>query len=258
MWLSSRNVAMQRHLMKKMAVLVADDDPTIRKLVNINLTERDYLVHEAESGEAVIEYLESETPDLIILDLVMPGMKGDEVCFWIRRRGIETPVMVLSAYDDEDLKVRALDAGADDYVTKPFKIEEFMARLRALMRRSTLTDSSPAENKLTFGGLTVDLKARRAFVDGADMHLTRTEIALLATLAENRDSLLTHDELLAKVWGEEYRGSSHYLHVYLGRIRKKMGDKYSPLLETMAGLGYVLHSTLPGEHDGSSPQPERA
>ncbi len=230
--------------MEKLSVLVADDDPRIRKLVNVNLTQRNYLVQEAENGEAVLEYLEQKIPDLIILDLVMPGMKGDDVCLWIRRRGIDIPVMVLSAYDDEDLKVRALDAGADDYVTKPFKAEEFLARLRALMRRAGAPEPSQAENKVIIEGITVDLKGRRAFVDGTDMHLTRTEIALLAALAESHDSVLTHDELLAKVWGEEYRGSSHYLHVYLGRIRKKMGDKYSSLLETVAGLGYVLHSTV--------------
>jgi DNA-binding response OmpR family regulator len=99
----------------------------------------------------------------------------------------------------------------------------------------------PAEAKIQIEGLTIDLKSRRAFVDNADMHLTRTEFALLATLARNGDAVLTHDELLARVWGEEYRGSSHYLHVYLGRIRKKMSDKYSPLLETVAGMGYLLH-----------------
>lgn len=112
------------------------------------------------------------------------------------------------------------------------------------MRR--VGSDSPSEgDKLTVEGLVIDPKSRRAFVDEADMHLTRTEFALLATLAHNADAILTHDELLAKVWGEEYRGSNHYLHVYLGRIRKKMSDKYSSLLETVAGMGYILHSTLP-------------
>ncbi len=232
--------------MDKLTILVADDDPKIRKLINVNLTQRNYLVHEVENGEQAVEYLKDNLPDLIIVDLVMPVMGGTDVCIWVRRHELEVPIMVLSAYDEEDLKVRALDAGADDYVTKPFRAEEFLARLRALIRRSTVTEPSSApDNKISFGGVTVDLKGRRAFVDGSDMHLTRTEIALLAALAENKDAVLTHDELLAKVWGEEYRGSSHYLHVYLGRIRKKMGDKYSSLLETVAGLGYVLHSSLP-------------
>lgn len=231
--------------MDKLSVLVADDDPKIRKLVSINLVQRNHAVHEVEDGQAVLEYLDHAMPDLIILDLIMPVMNGNEVCRWIRRQGIDIPIMILSAHDEEDLKVRALDAGADDYVTKPFKIEEFLARLRALMRRAAPSEDSAAEHKVTIAGIMIDLKARRAYVDGMDMHLTRTEIALLAALAESPDCIVTHTELLAKVWGEEYRGSRHYLHVYLGRIRKKMSDKYSGLLETVAGLGYILHSTPP-------------
>ena len=230
--------------MEKLSVLVADDDPKIRKLVSANLTQRNHLVHEVEDGQAVLEYLDHETPDLIILDLMMPIMNGNDVCLWIRRRGIDVPILVLSAYDEEDIKVHALDAGADDYVTKPFKVEEFLARMRALVRRAGPPDQSAAEHKVVMEGITIDLKARRVYVEGVDIHLTRTEIALLAALAENPDSILTHTELLAKVWGEEYRGSRHYLHVYLGRIRKKMTDKYSGLLETVAGLGYILHSSL--------------
>ncbi len=230
--------------MDKLSVLVADDDPKIRKLVSVNLTQRNHLVHEVEDGQAVLEYLDHETPDIIILDLIMPIMNGNDVCLWIRRRGIDVPIMILSARDDEDIKVRALDAGADDYMTKPFKVEEFLARMRALARRAGPPDPSAAEHKIVVEGITIDLKGRRAYVEGVDIHLTRTEIALLAALAENPDAIITHTELLAKVWGEEYRGSRHYLHVYLGRIRKKMTDKYSGLLETVAGLGYILHSSL--------------
>ena len=231
--------------MGKVSVLVADDDPAIRKLLSVNLSQRNYDVHEAQNGEDVLNFLRQQIPDLLILDLVMPVLNGDEICAWVRGRGSDVPIIVLSAYNEEDLKVRALDAGADDYVTKPFKTEEFLARLRALMRRSNALDEAAADRKMTIEGINIDLKGRRAFVDGADIHLTRTEIALLATLAEHHDAVLTHDELLAKVWGEEYRGSSHYLHVYLGRVRKKIGDKYSALLETVAGLGYVLHSSFP-------------
>lgn len=230
--------------MNKLSILVADDDPKVRKLVSANLVQRNHLVHEVEDGQAVLEYLDHEIPDLIILDLIMPIMNGNDVCLWIRRRGIEIPIMVLSARDEEEIKVRALDAGADDYITKPFKVEELLARMRALVRRAGASDQSAAEHKVIIEGITIDLKGRRAYVEGSDIHLTRTEIAVLAALAENPDAVMTHTELLAKVWGDEYRGSRHYLHVYLGRIRKKMTDKYSGLLETVAGLGYILHSSL--------------
>lgn len=220
--------------------LVVDDDPRVRMLVRVNLEARGYAVQEAATGGEAIALMEQTLPSLIILDLVMPGMGGNEVCTWIRERS-DVPVIVLSAHDEEDLKVRALDAGADDYVTKPFAQEEFMARIRAVMRRVTVPPPKGDDNIVSLRGLTINLKARRAFVNDADLHLTRTEFALLAQLAQNLDSILTHDELLARVWGEEYRGSSHYLHVYFGRIRKKMGEAHSNLLESVPGIGYVLH-----------------
>src|SRR5581483_590741 len=232
--------------MKKTLILVVDDDPKIRRLLTVNLEKRNYTVQEAPNGEQAIASIEQVPPDLAILDLVMPGISGNEVCTWIREQGLLMPSIVLSAYDEEALKVKALDAGADDYVTKPFRMDEFLARMRAVMRRSATSELAPTEAKVKIEGLTIDVTARRAFVDEVDMHLTQTEFALLAALVKNRDAIVTHDELLAKVWGDEYRGSSHYLHVYLGRIRRKMGDKYSGLLETIAGQGYLLHSTFQG------------
>jgi two-component system, OmpR family, KDP operon response regulator KdpE len=226
----------------KTSVLIVDDDPKIRKLLSVNLVKRNFAVHEASSGDQAIAWLEQTVPDLAILDLVMPGISGNDVCVWMREQGLAIPIIVLSAYDEEELKVRALDAGADDYITKPFKAEEFLARIRAILRRSGTAELSSTEAKITVSGLTVDLKGRRGFVDEIDMHLTRTEFALLAVLVTHLDVVLTHDELLAKVWGEEYRGSSHYLHVYLGRIRRKLGDKCGSLLETIAGMGYLFHS----------------
>jgi two-component system KDP operon response regulator KdpE len=230
--------------MHKTSILVVDDDPQIRKLLTANLVKRNYAVQEAANGAEAIACMEQDLPDLAILDLVMPGISGNDLCVWIRERGLVIPVIVLSAYDEEELKVKALDAGADDYIIKPFKAEEFLARMRAVLRRAGGSDLVSTEAKIQIEGLTVDLKSRRGFVDDLDMHLTPTEFALLAILVKNRDSVITHDELLVKVWGEEYRGSSHYLHVYLGRIRKKMGDKYGVLLETIASMGYLFHSTL--------------
>ncbi len=230
--------------MRKTSILVVDDDPQIRKLLSANLLKRNYEVQEAANGAEAIAYMEQDLPDLAILDLVMPGISGNDLCVWIRERRLDIPIIVLSAYDEEDLKVKALDAGADDYVTKPFKAEEFLARMRAVMRRVGTGELSSTEAKIEIEGLTLDLKGRRGFVDDVDIHLTPTEFALLAILVKNRDAVITHNELLAKVWGDEYRDSSHYLHVYLGRIRKKLGDKYGALLETVASMGYLFHSTL--------------
>jgi two-component system, OmpR family, KDP operon response regulator KdpE len=229
--------------MHKTSILVVDDDPRIRQLLTTNLVKRNYAVQEAANGEDAIACMEQALPDLAIVDLVMPGISGNDLCIWIRERGLNIPIIVLSAYDEEDLKVRALDAGADDYVTKPFKAEEFLARMRAVLRRSGTSELSSTEATIHVEGLTFDLKSRRGFVDDIDMHLTPTEFALLTILVRNHDAVITHDELLAKVWGDEYRGSSHYLHVYLGRIRKKMGDKYGDLLETVASMGYLFHSS---------------
>ena len=164
--------------------------------------------------------------------MVLPGLSGVDICKWIRARS-DVPIIVLSARLEEDLKVAALDNGADDYVTKPFGQEELMARVRAFLRRSYVSARTD-EKKFQIGALLIDLEARRVFINEQDIHLTRTEYALLAQLADHLDAIVTHDELIVQVWGAEYRGSNHYLHTYLGRLRKKMGE-YSDLLETVPG-----------------------
>jgi two-component system KDP operon response regulator KdpE len=222
------------------SVLVVDDDPDVQKLVTVNLEARGYQVKAVARGTEALSLLKQEPFDLVILDLVMPGISGIEVCSRIREDS-DVPVIVLSAYDEEELKVQALDAGADDYVTKPFGQDELLARIRAVMRRASGAVTQ-ADSKVTLDGLVIDLAARRVFVDGADMRLTRTEFAILAELAQNLEAILTHDELLTRVWGPEYRGSSHYLHVYVGRIRTKMGPARISLLETIPGIGYILHA----------------
>ena len=228
---------------EKTSVLIVDDEPHIRKLVKVNLEARDYTVQEAGTGQEALSLFAQQAFDLVILDLVLPDMSGIEVCAQIREQS-DVAIIVLSARGEEELKVEALDAGADDYVTKPFGPEELLARIRAIRRRATSATALPGD-KIVVNGLTIDLGARRAFVSGMDIRLTRTEFALLAALAKKPESVLTHDELLASVWGPEYLGSSHYLHVYFGRIRKKMGAEAGALLETVPGLGYILHSSLP-------------
>ncbi len=223
-------------------VLVVDDDPQIRKLVRVNLEKRGYKVDVAEDGTAAINTLKRRMPDLVLLDIAMPGLSGIDVCLWLRTQS-DIPVIVLSAHDEEDLMVRALDAGADDYVLKPFAYDVLLARIRAVMRRSEKTNQSDSE-PIVIGELVIDLEARRTFLGGAEIPLTNTEFALLSELARNLDKALRHEELLARVWGPEYRDESHYLYIYLGRIRDKLGTKYGALIETVPGIGYLMHATL--------------
>ena len=220
-------------------ILIVEDDPSVRKLVRVNLAKRGYTVSEAEDSHQAIALFQEVPVDLVLLDLVLPGLSGVDICTWIRARS-DVPIIILSARSEEDLKVAALDAGADDYVTKPFGPEELLARVRAFLRRSYVA-AKTSDSKIVIGDLKIDLTERRVFIAEADLHLTKTEYAILAELARHLDSIVTHDELITQVWGAEYRGSNHYLHTYLGRLRKKLGD-YSDLLETVTGMGYNLHS----------------
>jgi two-component system KDP operon response regulator KdpE len=220
-------------------ILIVEDDPSIRKLVRVNLVKRGYTVSEAADSHQAIALFQEVPVDLVLLDLLLPGLSGVDVTSWIRARS-DVPIIILSARLEEDLKVAALDAGADDYVTKPFGHEELLARVRAFLRRSYVS-ATKSETKIEIGDLLIDLDERRVFIAGADLHLTKTEYAILAVLAHHLDSIVTHDELIGEVWGSEYRGSNHYLHTYLGRLRKKLGE-YSTLIETVPGMGYDLHS----------------
>ena len=221
-------------------ILAIDDNVQIQKLVTVNLQARGYVVQIAGSGEEAIEQFKVGEFDLILLDLILPGISGIDVCTWIRQQS-DVPIIVLSAREDEELKVRALDAGADDYVTKPFSQEELLARVRAVIRRSHI-GTGDKKSEIHIKDLTVNLSAHRAYINGVDMHLTRTEFALLGELAKNPEAVMTHENLLARVWGPEYRDSNHYLHIYLGRVRKKLGAEMESFLETVPGVGYILHS----------------
>jgi two-component system, OmpR family, KDP operon response regulator KdpE len=220
-------------------ILIVEDDPNIRKMVRVNLVKRGYTVSEAQDSHEAIALFQKVPVDLVVLDLFIPGLSGVDVCAWIRSRS-SVPIIVLSAHLEESLKVAALDAGADDYVTKPFGSDELLARVRAFLRRS-YTSKKIDETKIQIGELTIDLETRRVNNGAMDIHLTKTEYEILVQLALHLDAIVTHNELLTQVWGPEYRGSTHYLHTYLGRLRKKMGDK-GDLIETVPGMGYILHS----------------
>jgi two-component system KDP operon response regulator KdpE len=219
-------------------ILIVEDDANIRKLVSVNLEKRGYKLSEAVDGNQAMLLFRQYPFDLVLLDLVLPGVSGVDVCTWIRARS-DIPIIVLSGLKDEDLKVTALDAGADDYITKPFGHEELLARVRAVLRRVSSSHNETGQKKLQIKDLTIDFETRRVRIGEEDISLTKTEYAILMELANHPDAVVDHNNLLARVWGPQYRDANHYLHIYLGRVRKKLGA-YGDLLETIPGVGYRL------------------
>jgi two-component system KDP operon response regulator KdpE len=218
-------------------VLVVDDEAPIRRALRTSLEAHRYDVRTASSGEEAVVAAAEEAPDLVFLDLGLPDIDGTEVIRRIRSFS-EVPVIVLSVRDQQSDKVAALDAGADDYVTKPFGMEELLARLRAQLRRAQPDESGPT--LLRFGDLEVDLARRLVTVGGEGVHLTKTEYGLLEALVRNPGKLLTHRWLLRQVWGHGYGEESEYLRVYVRALRRKLGDRaVSPrLILTEPGVGY--------------------
>ncbi len=219
-------------------ILIVEDDANIRKLVTVNLKKRGYKLSEAGDGNQAMLLFRQYPFDLVLLDLVLPGISGVDVCTWIRSRS-DTPIIVLSGLKDEELKVTALDAGADDYITKPFGHEELLARVRAVLRRASSNINETGQKKIQINDLTIDLETRRVRIGEEDISLTKTEYAILVELANHPDAVVDHNNLLAHVWGPQYRDANHYLHIYLGRVRKKLGI-HGDLLETIPGVGYRL------------------
>ncbi len=218
-------------------VLVVDDEPQILRALQTNLRGAGYEVETAATAAEALAAAAARAPEAIILDLVLPDRSGTEVCRELRTWS-SVPVIVLSAVGDEDEKVAALDAGADDYVTKPFGMSELLARLRAAMRRVPAS----AEPVIDVGELRVDVAARSVTVSGRPVQLTPHEFELLRVLAQNRGKLLTHKAILRAVWGPAYEVESHYLHVYVSQLRRKLEpDPSRPrYLLTEPGAGYRL------------------
>ncbi|GEN78968.1 response regulator [Actinotalea fermentans] len=217
-------------------VLVVDDDPTLVRALVVNLRARHFEVETASDGGTALRRAASHPPDLVILDLGLPDLDGLEVVAGLRG-WTDVPIIVLSARDTQWAKVDALDAGADDYVTKPFGMDELLARMRASLRRAMPTPSAPV---VTTDAFTVDLAARRVVRDGAPVRLTPTEWHLLEVLVRSPGKLVTHAELLRDVWGPAYVAQSNYLRVYLAQLRRKLElDPARPThLITEPGLGY--------------------
>ena len=221
-------------------VLVIDDEPPIRRLLRTALAAHDYRLIEAATGEDGLQQAATRQPDLIVLDLGLPDIDGVQVIRRLRE-WTTTPIIVLSARGRERDKIEALEAGADDYVSKPFGVGELVARLRAAWRRVT-RGHRPEEPVFTVDSLRVDQSHRRVFVADAEVHLTPIEYRLLTTLIRHAGKVVTHDQLLREVWGPPYVGQAHYVRVYMAQLRRKLEENAARprYLQTEPGVGYRL------------------
>jgi two-component system KDP operon response regulator KdpE len=222
-------------------VLVVEDDRNIVDLIRANLLVRGYVVIVSRTGDGVMDLVRDNDPDIVLLDLMLPGIDGFDLCRDIRAESF-VGIIVVSARRGEQDKVRALNLGADDYMTKPFGVDELLARMTALLRRSrALPDPPVVSTPLTFGKVTVDLDARLVTKGGEPVHLTPTEFALLRELVLAPGKLLSHATLLRKVWGPGYETETEYTRVYVRRLRAKLEDPDGPpLIATEPRAGYRM------------------
>ena len=216
-------------------VLVVDDDPAVRSAISRALRV-DYEVDEAADGEQALARHAQNTADAIVLDLLMPVVGGLDVCRSLRERGDAVPILVVTARDAVSDRVEGLDAGADDYLVKPFAVEELRARVRAILRRS-----GAGNEELQFAGLTLDPVTREVTRAGRRLHLTRTEFNLLELFLRNPRQVLTRSQIYERVWGYDFGATSNALWVYIGYLRRKLEEGGEPrLLHTVRGVGYAL------------------
>ena len=232
-----------------MKILVVDDEQPVRESLRRSLRFNGYDVLTASDGLEAVEAVRSENPELLILDVMMPNMDGLEVCCTLRSEGWDRPILVLTARDGVSDRVAGLDAGADDYLPKPFALEELLARVRSLVRRASadsIAAEAPVESKLSFEDLELDADTREVSRGGRSISLTRTEFSLLQLLMENPRKVLSRSKILEEVWGYDFPTSGNALEVYIGYLRKKTeGDGDSRLIHTVRGVGYVLRESHP-------------
>jgi two-component system, OmpR family, KDP operon response regulator KdpE len=228
-------------MMRKPVILVVDDEPPIVRLVRATLQAQDYAVHSAASGSEALEVLEEERPDLVVLDLMMPGMDGFETLRRIRASS-QVPVILLTARAGDADKLKGLHGGADDYVSKPFNPDELAARIAAVLRRAGRGAPVSGSPALRYPGVEIDLELRRVLVGGEEVRLSRTEWALLEHLAGNVGRVMLHRELLSRIWGPEFRDEAQYLRTWVSRLRAKLQPEAAdpPLITTFPGVGYRL------------------
>lgn len=232
-----------------MKILVVDDEQAVRESLRRSLRFNGYEVLTANDGLEAVETVRTENPELLILDVMMPNMDGLEVCRTLRSEGWDRPILVLTARDGVSDRVAGLDAGADDYLPKPFALEELLARVRSLVRRASadsIAAEAPVESKLSFEDLELDADTREVSRGGRAISLTRTEFALLQLLMENPRKVLSRSKILEEVWGYDFPTSGNALEVYIGYLRKKTeGEGDARLIHTVRGVGYVLRETNP-------------
>jgi len=218
-------------------VLLIEDDEDLGELVKYNLEKQNFSVDWVLDGKEALEKLKAKRYDIIILDLMLPGMSGLDLCKKIRKETInrETPVIVLTALSDEDTKVAGFSSGADDYVTKPFSMKELLARIEAVLRRTGYA----SRDILEFEGIVENKKSKTVTVDGKPIYLTKTELQLLEFFLEHPEQLFSREELLENIWGADHNETTRTVDVYISRLRKKLGKK-GKYLKTLPRLGYKL------------------
>jgi two-component system KDP operon response regulator KdpE len=229
---------------RKQLVLVVDDEASIVRLLRATLETDDYAVVTADRGQTALDIINSERPDLVVLDVLMPEMDGFETLRHIRGQSQtpRVPVIMLTARIGDIDKLQGFQSGADDYVTKPFNPDELLARIAAVLRRSSGVGPIAPNQVLHFPGLAIDLEQRRVLVKGDEVRLSRTEWALLVQLAGNPGRIMLHTELLSRIWGPEFRDEAQYLRTWVSRLRAKLepGAGDASIITTFPGMGYRL------------------
>lgn len=225
--------------MDKNKILVVDDEHHILELIQFNLEAKGFQVVTCDNGEDTVKTAGKEEFDLIVLDLMLPGISGLDVCKTLRQNGHKTPIIMLTAKGEERDKIKGLDIGADDYMTKPFSIGELIARVNAILRRSKDKNDN-SNNMIRVKNIVIDVEKHEVKKDNSQIELTLKEFELLKMLANNRGKVLSRDIILDKIWGYEYFGDTRTVDVHIRHLRKKIGDNQGVFIETVRGVGYKM------------------
>ncbi len=220
-------------------ILIVDDEPAIIKLAQLYLEKEGYFTINTGDGSSALQMIKESCPDLVILDIMLPVIDGIEVCRRLRAEHPQLPIMMVTARDEDIDKILGLEMGADDYLTKPFNPREMVARVKALLRRSTYATLERNQTPLIVGNLTIDTPGREVFVNGISIELRAQEYDLLLVLIQNQGTVLSRDQLLDKAWGYEFIGQSRTVDMHIAQLRKKLVDS-NILIETVSGIGYKL------------------